>query len=129
MDSARFASADFMNPQLGLIAPTPTWSSYASSVADGNLKAASFDPREFRITCDGERVPTYGFAISNSSGFQVLRGQCSNAPFGWERVVPRSNIPLEAASLRMASETDPVVAGVVQLVDGQYQLSVWRYAP
>lgn len=125
MDSTRFSSADFTNAQLGLIAPPPTWSIYAPGVTDGNLKATSFDPREFRITCDGDRVPTYGFAISNSGGFSVLRNQCN----GWANVAPRATgISLEAASLRMASESDPVVAGV-QLVDGQYRLSVWRFTP
>lgn len=128
MDSTRFASVDFTDTQLGLITPTPTWSTYALSVTDGNLKAASFDPREFRITCTGERVPTFGYAIGNSSGFSVLRGQCNNAPLSWERVVPRFSGVMEALSLRMASESDPVVAGV-QLVAGQYRLSVWRYSP
>ena len=129
IDSARFASADFTNGQLGLIAPTPAWSTYAPSFAVGSPKATSFDPREFRVTCGTDIVPSFGYAISESTGFQVLRGQCNNAPFGWARVVPRATgVALEALSLRMAAASDPIVAGV-QLVGGQYQLSVWRYAP
>ena len=129
IDSTRFASADFTNGQLGLIAPTPTWSTYAPTFAVGSPKATSFDPREFRVTCGTDIVPSFGYAISESTGFQVLRGQCNNAPFGWVRVAPRATgVALEALSLRMAAASDPIVAGV-QLVGGQYQLSVWRYAP
>ena len=58
IDSARFASADFTNGQLGLIAPTPAWSSYAPSFAVGTPKATSFDPREFRVTCGTDIVPS-----------------------------------------------------------------------
>ena len=129
IDSTRFPSADFTNGQLGLIAPSPAWSTYAPSFAVGSPKATSFDPREFRVTCGTDIVPSFGYAISESTGFQVLRGQCNNAPFGWVRVAPRATgVALEALSLRMASERDPVVAGV-QLVNGQFQLSVWRYVP
>jgi hypothetical protein len=129
IDSTRFASADFTNGQLGLISPSPTWSTYAPNFAIGSPKATSFDPREFRVTCGTDIVPSFGFAISEGTGFQVLRAQCNNAPLGWARVAPRaSGVALEALSLRMSSEIDPVVAGV-QLANGQYQLSVWRYAP
>ena len=129
IDSTRFASADFTNGQLGLIAPTPAWSTYAPSFAVGSPKATSFDPREFRVTCGTDIVPSFGYAISESTGFQVLRGQCNNAPFGLGAGRTASHRRCARGPVIADGGCERSVVAGVQLVGGQYQLSVWRYAP
>ncbi len=112
-----------------------SWERYGSSFSvSGAIKTTAFDPREFRRqganACALGNLPTFGLAISYVGGFEVRRSTCGMglSPADWGLVRTAHNVALEEIALRMAGEDDPIVAGT-QLVNGKYELSVWKYYP
>jgi hypothetical protein len=128
LESARLESGDFTSQQLGLLSPAPVWTVYAPGSPLATPRNVSFDPKEFRISCGAERVPTFGLAVASGTRVSVLRGECPPGDsLAWRAVVPVHTVALEALSLRMAAEADPVIAGV-EVVGAVHRLTVWRYA-
>lgn len=114
------------------------WTRYGTAfTVAGMLKTTSFDHREFRReganACALGNLPTFGWAISRTNGFEVRRGTCGmvNSPADWAVVRTGHHVPLEEISLRMASADDPYVAGtqLTSVVNGVYELSVWKFYP
>lgn len=111
------------------------WDRYGSTFSmSGAIKTTAFDPREFRRegnnACANGNLPTFGLAISHAAGFEVRRGTCGLglSPADWATVRTAHPVVLEEIALRMAGADDPYVAGT-QLVNGNYQLSVWKFYP
>jgi len=105
------------------------WPEYGSFSLPRTVRAVSLDGDELpRLSCMGRTVPTFGLVVSDATGFEVRNGTCSDpVPVRWTAVRPRFDVPLEEASLRMSSATDPLVAGTSYIGGGRYELSVWRY--
>lgn len=111
------------------------WQRYGTAFSmSGALKAAALDPREFRReganACALGNLPTFGLAISHAGGFEVRRGTCGVglSPADWAIVRTAHTVPLEEIALRLGGADDPYVAGT-QIVNGNYQLSVWKFYP
>jgi hypothetical protein len=123
------------------------WSRYGTSFTVGSaIKSTSFEPREFRrkgaFGCGNfVNLPTFGLAISHAAGFEVRLGTCgiALAPADWSLLRPAHHVPLEEISLRLKDSgdadtfvaADPYVAGtrLTAAVNGQYELSVWKFYP
>ena len=104
------------------------WVAYGSFAPVAPPKAISLDGNDLGgVLCDFGDLPSFGLAVSDTTGFEVRHSVCGRATTAnWVTVRPRHNVALDEVSLRMGSATDPLVAGT-RPVSGGTELAVWKY--